>query len=119
MMFDARTLTSAPFPPPLFLPSSLPSLLPASPAYSSYSANKARRVSNPGRVRVCRFPVENLAQGWDGSATALVICRRRRLSAMRFLLFSESTALSSRAVADSVKSGAGEGGREGGRDAFF
>jgi len=60
--------------------------------------------------------VENLAHGWDCSATAFVIWSSRRPSDVRFLLFSESIALSSLSVADLVKSGAGEGGREGGRE---
>ncbi len=50
------------------------------------------------------LPVVNFENEWFGSANALRICMRRRTFDVRFLEFSKSTAFTSLAVPDSVKS---------------
>ena len=81
----------------------------SSRTYVLWKAITICRTSSPlvagSSFNVCILPVENFKYGCFWFPTAFKICSCRLASLGMFLLFSESTAFSSRSVAEAVKSG--------------
>jgi hypothetical protein len=79
---------------------------PPSPSISSFDGRRPSPSSFlAASVRLFIFPVPNLVHGWPGTQRPLASWNILRASFCRFFLFSESTALISRAVTEGVNRG--------------